>query len=189
PVFHITCITHRKNPIYHATVVGIPPMEDAYLGKATERIFLPLMKAQLPEIVDVNLPVEAVFHNLCIVSIKKRYPGHAKKVMFALWGMGQMMFAKTIIVLDDDVNVQDLGEVLWATTTRYDPATDVTIIDKAPTDTLDHASPLPNLGSKMGIDATRKGKDEGFNRDWPEALKMDAGVKNRIDMIWKEMGL
>jgi 4-hydroxy-3-polyprenylbenzoate decarboxylase len=189
PVFHITCITHRKNPIYHATVVGIPPMEDAYLGKATERIFLPLMKAQLPEIVDVSLPVEAVFHNLCIVSIKKRYPGHAKKVMFALWGMGQMMFAKTIIVLDDDVNVQDLREVLWATTTRYDPAMDVTIIDKAPTDTLDHASPLPNLGSKMGIDATRKGKDEGFNRDWPEALKMDAGVKTRIDNIWKEMGL
>lgn len=189
PVFHITCITHRKNPIYHATIVGIPPMEDAYLGKATERIFLPLMKAQLPEIVDVNLPVEAVFHNLCIVSIRKRYPGHAKKVMFALWGMGQMMFAKTIIVLDDDVNVQDLREVLWATTTRMDPAMDVTIIDKAPTDTLDHASPLPNLGSKMGIDATRKGPGEGFNREWPDALKMDADVKARIDMIWKELGL
>jgi len=189
PVFHITYITHRKNPIYHATIVGIPPMEDAYLGKATERIFLPLMKAQLPEIVDVNLPVEAVFHNLCIVSIRKRYPGHAKKVMFALWGMGQMMFAKTIIVLDDDVNVQDMREVLWATTTRYDPAMDVTIIDKAPTDTLDHASPLPNLGSKMGIDATRKGQDEGFNREWPDALKMDADVKARIDMIWKELGL
>ena len=189
PVFHITCITHRKNPIYHATIVGIPPMEDAYLGKATERIFLPLMKAQLPEIVDVNLPVEAVFHNLCIVSIRKRYPGHAKKVMFALWGMGQMMFAKTIIVLDDDVNVQDMREVLWATTTRYDPAMDVTIIDKAPTDTLDHASPLPNLGSKMGIDATRKGQDEGFNREWPDALKMDSDVKARIDMIWKELGL
>ncbi|VVB91205.1 3-octaprenyl-4-hydroxybenzoate carboxy-lyase [uncultured archaeon] len=189
PVFHITCITHRKNPIYHATVVGIPPMEDAYLGKATERIFLPLMKTQLPEIVDINLPVEAVFHNLCIVSIKKRYPGHAKKVMFALWGMGQMMFAKTIIVLDDDVNVQDMREVLWATTTRMDPARDVIIIDRAPTDTLDHASPLPNLGSKMGIDATRKGKDEGFNREWPDALKMDEAVKARVDTIWKELGL
>lgn len=188
PVFHITCITHRKNPIYHATVVGIPPMEDAYLGKATERIFLPLIKVQLPEIVDINLPVEAVFHNLCIVSIKKRYPGHAKKVMFALWGMGQMMFAKTIIVLDDDVNIQDLGEMLWATTTRMDPANDVVIIDRAPTDTLDHASPLPNLGSKMGIDATRKGRDEGFNREWPEALKMDYAVKARIDGIWKELG-
>jgi 4-hydroxy-3-polyprenylbenzoate decarboxylase len=188
PVFHLTCITHRKNPIYHATVVGIPPMEDAYLGKATERIFLPLMKTQLPEIVDINLPVEAVFHNLCIVSIKKRYPGHAKKVMFALWGMGQMMFAKTIIVLDDDVNVQDLKQVLWATTTRMNPATDVTIIDGAPTDTLDHASPLPNLGSKMGIDATRKGPDEWFNREWPDALKMDSGVKARIDRIWKELG-
>lgn len=189
PVFHITCITHRKNPIYHATVVGIPPMEDAYLGKATERIFLPLMKTQLPEIVDINLPVEAVFHNLCIVSIKKRYPGQAKKVMFALWGMGQMMFAKTIIVLDDDVNVQDLREVLWATTTRMDPARDVIIIDRAPTDTLDHASPLPNLGSKMGIDATRKGKDEGFNREWPDALKIDEEVKARVDTIWKDLGL
>ncbi|HEY9204338.1 MAG TPA: menaquinone biosynthesis decarboxylase [Candidatus Methanoperedens sp.] len=189
PVFHITCITHRKNPIYHATVVGIPPMEDAYLGKATERIFLPLMKAQLPEIVDINLPVEAVFHNLCIVSIKKRYPGHAKKVMFALWGMGQMMFAKTIIVLDDDVNVQDMKKVLWATTTRMDPAKDVIIIDKAPTDTLDHASHLPNLGSKMGIDATRKGRDEGFMRDWPDALKMDDVVKARVDRIWKELGV
>ncbi|NJD76897.1 MAG: menaquinone biosynthesis decarboxylase [Candidatus Methanoperedens sp.] len=189
PVFHITCITHRKNPVYHATVVGIPPMEDAYLGKATERIFLPLMKMQLPEIVDINLPVEAVFHNLCIVSIKKRYPGHARKVMFALWGMGQMMFAKTIIVLDGDVNVQDMGEVLWATTTRMDPVRDITLIDKAPTDTLDHASPLANLGSKMGIDATRKGKDEGFMREWPEALKMDNGVKTRVDSIWKEIGL
>jgi 4-hydroxy-3-polyprenylbenzoate decarboxylase len=189
PVFHITCITHRKNPIYHATVVGIPPMEDAYLGKATERIFLPLIKAQLPEIVDINLPVEGVFHNLCIVSIKKRYPGHAKKVMFALWGMGQMMFAKTIIVLDDDVNVQDMREVLWAATTRMDPARDVTIIDKTPTDTLDHASPMPNLGSKMGIDATRKGRDEGFDREWPDALKMDNKVKARIDKIWNELGL
>lgn len=189
PVFHITCITHRKNPIYNATVVGIPPMEDAYLGKATERIFLPLMKAQLPEIVDINLPIEAVFHNLCIVSIKKRYPGQAKKVMFALWGMGQMMFAKTIIVLDDNVNVQDLREVLWATTTRFDPAKDVTIIERAPTDTLDHASPLSNLGSKMGIDATRKGADEGFNREWPDALKMEESVKKRIDSLWSEMGL
>ncbi len=189
PVFHVTCITHRKDPIYHATVVGIPPMEDAYLGKATERIFLPLIKTQLPEIVDINLPVEAVFHNLCIVSIKKRYPGHAKKVMFALWGMGQMMFAKTIIVLDDDVNVQDMKEVLWATTTRIDPASDVMIIDRTPTDTLDHASPLPNLGSKMGIDATRKGRDEGFDREWPDALKMSDEVKARVDAIWKYLGL
>jgi 4-hydroxy-3-polyprenylbenzoate decarboxylase len=186
PVFHITCITHREKPIYHATVVGIPPMEDAYLGKATERIFLPLVRTQLPEVVDINLPVEAVFHNLCIVSIKKRYPGHARKVMFALWGMGQMMFAKTIIVLDDDVNVQDMREVLWAATTRMDPAKDVMIIDRVATDTLDHASPLPNLGSKMGIDATRKGRDEGFMREWPDVLKMDAGVKARVDKMWKE---
>jgi 4-hydroxy-3-polyprenylbenzoate decarboxylase len=164
-------------------------MEDAYIGKATERIFLPLIKTQLPEIVDINLPVEAVFHNLCIVSIKKRYPGQAKKVMFALWGMGQMMFSKIIIVLDDDVNVQDMRQVMWATTTRMNPATDVTIIDNAPTDTLDHASPLTNLGSKMGIDATRKGSGEGFNREWPDVLKMDGKVKARIDSIWKELGL
>ncbi len=189
PVFHITCITHRRNPVYHATVVGIPPMEDAYLGKATERIFLPLIKAQLPEIMDINLPVESVFHNLCIVSIRKRYPGHARKVMFALWGMGQMMFAKTIIILDDDVNVQDMKEVLWATTTRMDPARDVIILDKTPTDTLDHASPLPNFGSKMGIDATRKGPDENFNREWPEALQMDEAVKRHIDLIWKDLDL
>ncbi len=189
PVFHITCITHRKDPIYHATVVGVPPMEDAYLGKATERIFLPLIKAQLPEIVDINLPVEGVFHNLCIVSIKKRYPGHAKKVMFALWGMGQMMLTKIIIVLDDDVNVQDMNEVLWAVTTRIDPARDVIIINDTPTDTLDHASKLPNLGSKMGIDATRKWREEGFNREWPEVLKMDERVKSRIDELWKSLGL
>lgn len=189
PVFHVECITHRKDPIYHATIVGKPPMEDAYLGKATERIFLPLMRAQLPEIVDVNLPVEAVFHNLCIVSIRKRYPGHAKKVMFALWGMGQMMFAKTIIILDDDVNVQDMREVLWAATTRMDPAMDVMIMDRTPTDTLDHASPILNLGSKMGIDATRKWKEEGFIREWPDALRMDERVKSRVDSIWKELGL
>lgn len=189
PVFHVTCITHRRNPIYHATVVGKPPMEDAYLGKATERIFLPIIKTQLPEIVDINMPVEAVFHNLCIVSIKKRYPGHAKKVMFALWGMGQMMFTKAIVVLDDDVNVQNMREVLWAAATRFDPARDVVIIDRTATDTLDHASPLPNLGSKMGIDATRKTSDEDFNREWPEVLKMDSEARARIDAIWKELGL
>lgn len=187
PVFHITCITHRKYPIYHTTIVGIPPMEDAYFGKATERIFLPLIKTQLPEIVDINLPIEATFHNLCIVSIKKQYPGHAKKVMFALWGMGQMMLTKIIIVLDDDVDVQDMKQVLWATTTRIDPARDVIIIDNTPTDTLDHASKLPNLGSKMGIDATRKWREEGFNREWPEVLKMDEEVKSKIDKIWKSL--
>jgi 4-hydroxy-3-polyprenylbenzoate decarboxylase len=188
PVFHITCITHRENPVYHATVVGKPPMEDAYLGKATERIFLPFLRMQLPEIVDLNLPIEGIFHNLAIVSIKKRYPGHAKKVMFALWGMGQMMFTKTIIVVDDDVDVQNLGEVLWAASTRIDPARDIVIIDRAPTDTLDHASLLPNLGSKMGIDATKKGREEG-SREWPDRAEMSSEVKEMVDKKWGSYGI
>lgn len=189
PVFHITCITHRENPIYHATVVGKPPMEDAFLGKATERIFLPFLRMHLPEIVDLNLPIEGIFHNLAIVSIKKRYPGHAKKVMFALWGMGQMMFTKTIIVVDDDVDVHNLREVLWAASTRMDPARDIVIIDRAPTDTLDHASLLPNLGSKMGIDATKKGREEGFAREWPDVAEMSSEVKEMVDKKWGSYGI
>jgi len=188
PIFHITCITHRKNPVYHATIVGRPPMEDAYLGKATERIFLPLLKMQLPEIVDMNLPVEGVFHNLAIVSIKKRYPAQAKKVMLALWGLGQMMFTKTIIVVDQDVDVHNLREVLWATTTRIDPARDVTIIPNTPTDTLDHASTMPNIGSKMGIDATIKRKDEGFTREWPDVVSMREDIKKLVDEKWTNYG-
>ncbi len=189
PVFHLTCITHRRDPIYHATIVGRPPMEDAYLGKATERIFLPLIKLQLPEIVDINLPVEGVFHNLAIVSIRKRYPGQARKVMLALWGMGQLMFTKTIVVVDSDVDVQNPGEVLWAVSTRFDPARDTVIIDRTPTDTLDHASPLPNLGSKLGIDATRKTPGEGYQREWPEALEMTREIKELVDRKWKEYGI
>jgi len=189
PVFHITCITHRRKPIYHATVVGRPPMEDAYLGKATERIFLPLLRAQFPEIVDMNLPVEGVFHNLAIVSIDKRYPGHARKVMFGLWGLGQMSFTKVLIVVDDDVDVHDMGEVLWATTTRIDPARDVLIIPNAPTDTLDHASMILNLGSKMGIDATIKREDEGFVREWPDVLSMREDIKKKVEGRWGSYGL
>ncbi len=189
PVFHVTCITHRKNPIYPATVVGKPPMEDSYIGKAIERIFLPLIKMQLPEIADMNLPIEGVFHNLAIVSIKKQYPGHAKKVMFALWGMGQMMFTKTIIVVDENVNVQDISEVIWAVSNRIDPKRDIFFVDAAPADTLDHAAPLPNLGSKMGIDATKKWKEEGFEREWPDEIKMSEEVKGRIERMWKELGV
>ncbi|MEE8403403.1 MAG: menaquinone biosynthesis decarboxylase [Candidatus Hydrothermarchaeaceae archaeon] len=189
PVFHITCITRRKEPIYPATIVGKPPMEDSHIGKAIERMFLPLIKMQLPEIVDMNLPIEGVFHNLCIVSIKKRYPGHAKKVMLAIWGMGQMMFTKTIIVLDDDVDIQNLGDVLWAVSNRIDPKRDVTIIDGAPADSLDHATPLPNLGSKMGIDATKKGKDEGFDREWPDVIEMNRDIVELVDRKWEDFGL
>jgi 4-hydroxy-3-polyprenylbenzoate decarboxylase len=186
PVFHIQCITHRERPIYPATIVGKPPMEDSYIGKAIERIFLPVMKLQLPEIIDINLPIEGVFHNLAIVSIKKRFPGHAKKVMFALWGMGQMMFTKTIVVVDDNVNVQDLGEVIWAVSNRIDPKRDITIIEAAPADSLDHATPLPNLGSKMGIDATKKWKEEGYEREWPDEIKMSEDIVEQVDKRWRE---
>jgi len=187
PVFHVTCITHRENPIYHATVVGKPPMEDAWLGKATERIFLPIIKMIHPEIVDMNLPVEAAFHNLAIVSIKKRYPGHAKKVMFALWSMGMLSLTKVVIVVDSDVNVHNMQEVIWAVTTRFDPAKDVVIIPDAPIDSLDHSTYKQNLGGKLGIDATKKWKEEGFEREWPDVVEMSPEVKKKIDAIWGEI--
>jgi len=187
PVFHVECITHREDPIYHATVVGKPPMEDAWLGKATERIFLPIIRFMHPEIVDINLPVESCFHNLVIVSIKKRYPGHAKKVMFALWSMGMLSLTKVVIVVDHDVNVQDLREVLWAVTTRFDPARDVVIVPDCPIDSLDHATYRPNLGGKLGIDATRKWREEGYEREWAEVVEMDRDVKVRVNEIWDEL--
>ncbi len=189
PVFHVMCITHREKPIYPATLTGKPPKEDSYIGKAIERMFLPMIRFQLPEIRDINLPIESAVHNLCIVSIKKRYPGQAKKVMFAVWGMGQLSSTKCIVVVDDTVNVQDLGEVLWAVSTRIDPQRDIIVIDRAPVDTLDHAAPLPNLGSKIGIDATVKGMDEGHEREWPEALNMRPDVVDLVNRRWKEYNL
>ena len=188
PVFHVTCITRRKSPIYPATVVGRPPMEDCFMAKATERIFLPLIKLQLPEIVDINLPVEGVFHNLAIVSIRKHYPGHARKVMHALWGMGQMAVTKIIVVVDEHVNVQDLSEVLWRLGNNIDPERDVEFA-RGPVDILDHASRLPGLGSKMGIDATRKLPGEGFDREWPDEIGMDPEVVKKIDRLWADLGL
>jgi 4-hydroxy-3-polyprenylbenzoate decarboxylase len=188
PVFHLTAMTMRKSPIYQATIVGRPPMEDAFLGKVTERLFLPLIKTQLPEIVDINLPVEGVFHNLCFVSIDKRYPGHASKVMYALWGLGQMMFTKIIAVFDRDVNVQDTKEALFHLGANIDPARDVCFA-RGPLDALDHASPLPHLGSKMGIDCTRKWPQEGHSREWPELIGMDERTKGRIDEIWARLNL
>jgi len=187
PVFHITCITHRENPIYPAIVTGIPPMEDAYIGKATERIFLPLIKLIFPEIVDINLPVEGVFHNLCVVSINKQYPGHAKKVIFGLWSLTQMMFVKTIIVVDKDVNVQNLQDVLFYVSCNIDPKRDVFIIENCPVDVLDHTTSLKFLGSKMGIDATRKFKEEGVV--YPEEAKMDEKVIAKIDKLFKNLNL
>jgi len=188
PVFHITCITHRKDPVYAATIVGKPPMEDAWMGKAVERIFLPLMRLTLPEIVDVNLPVEGVFHNLMIVSIRKSYAGHARKVMNGIWALGQAMFTKCIVVVDEDCNVQDIGEVVLRATNNIDPERDIQFT-LGPVDSLDHASRLPNYGSKMGIDATRKWAAEGFTRPWPPMIEMDKGTRDRVEAMWKKLGI
>jgi 4-hydroxy-3-polyprenylbenzoate decarboxylase len=186
PVFHITCITHRKDPIYAATVVGKPPMEDAWMGKAVERIFLPLMRLTMPEIVDVNLPPEGVFHNLMIVSISKSYAGHARKVMNGIWAMGQAMFTKCVIVVDEDCDVQDVAEVTLRVANNIDPERDIQFT-LGPVDSLDHASRLPNYGSKMGIDATRKWAAEGFTRPWPRMLEMPAEIKSRVQNILKTL--
>ena len=188
PVFHVTCVTHRKNPVYAATIVGPPPMEDFYMGKAIERIFLPLMRMQIPEIRDMCMPAEGVFHNLMLVSIRKSYPGHARKIMHAIWGLGQAMFTKCIVVVDDDVNVQDMSEVAWRALNNIDPQRDIEFA-LGPIDSLDHASRLVNFGSKMGIDATRKWPQEGFTRPWPDVLKMSPEVQARVDELWKKAGL
>ena len=188
PVFHLTCMTHRREPVYPATVVGRPPMEDCTMAKATERIFLPLLRLTFPEIVDINLPIEGVFHNLALVSIRKRFPGHARKVMHGLWGMGQMMFTKVLVVCDADVDVQDTAEVVWKALNNIDPQRDVTFVE-GPVDVLNHASPQPNVGSKMGIDATRKWPEEGFQRPWPSEITMTEEVKDRIDQLWADLGL
>ncbi len=186
PVFHITCITHRKNPIYATTIVGKPPMEDAYMGKAVERVFLPLMRLTIPELIDINLPVEGVFHNLMIVSIRKSYPGQARKVMSAIWSLGQAMFTKCIVVVDEDVDVQDLADVTLKVLNHIDPERDIQFT-LGPVDSLDHASRLPNYGSKMGIDATRKWPTEGFTRPWPDEIVMDSKTKAAVDAKWKAL--
>jgi len=188
PVFHVTCVTQRKEPIYATTIVGPPPMEDFYMGKAIERIFLPLMRMQIPEVRDMCLPAEGIFHNLMLISIRKSYPGHARKVMNAIWGLGQAMFTKCIVVVDDDVDVQNLSEVAWRALNNIDPERDVQFT-MGPIDSLDHASRLANYGSKMGIDATRKWPGEGFTRDWPDVIRMSPEVKQRVDQLWKKAGL
>jgi 4-hydroxy-3-polyprenylbenzoate decarboxylase len=188
PVFHVTCITQRRDPIYACTIVGPPPMEDFYMGKAIERIFLPLMKLQLPEVRDICMPAEGVFHNLMLVSIKKSYPGHARKVMSAIWGLGQAMFTKCIVVVDEEVDVQNVSEVAWKALNNIDPERDIQFT-LGPVDSLDHASRLVNFGSKMGIDATKKWPQEGFTRNWPGVIKMKPEVKQRVDEMWKRAGL
>jgi 4-hydroxy-3-polyprenylbenzoate decarboxylase len=188
PVFHVQCISHRKDPIYATTIVGKPPMEDAYMGKAVERVFLPLMRLTIPELIDINLPIEGVFHNLMIVSIRKSYPGHARKVMNAIWSLGQAMFTKCIVVVDEDCDVQDIGEVTLRVTNNIDPERDIQFT-LGPIDSLDHSSRLPNYGSKMGIDATRKWKAEGFERPWPAMIEMDRATKAKVDALWAKLGL
>ena len=179
PVFHITAITHRKNAIYPATIVGIPPMEDFYIGAASVKLFLPIFKMNFPEIVDIALPAEGVVHNLVVVSIKKTYPMQAYKVMHGLWGMGQMMFTKYLVVVDDDVDVHNTSDVLFRLCANTDPQRD-SIFTKGPSDVLDHATSEVGSGSKQGIDATRKLPGEGFKRPWPPIIKMDPAVKEKV---------
>jgi 4-hydroxy-3-polyprenylbenzoate decarboxylase len=190
PTLHVTAITHRRDAIYGATVVGKPPMEDAWLGKATERIFLPLLQAVVPEIVDYNLPVEGGFHNLAIVAVRKSYPGQAQKVMSALWGLGHMMMlTRTLLVVDHDVDVHDVRAVAWYALNNVDPGRDLVVMP-GPVDDLDHAGSLElGLGHKLGIDATRKGPGEGYSRDWPPEIRSDAETRARVTARWNEYGI
>lgn len=186
PVFHATCITHRKDPLYLTTIVGPPPQEDYFMGHAIERVFLPVMKMQYPEIVDVAMPAEGIFQNLMIVAIKKSYPGQARKIMNAIWSLGQAMFTKVVVVVDHDVDVQNSSEVVWKALCAIDPERDIQFV-LGPVDTLDHAARRQDFGSKMGVDATRKFPEEGFLGRWPDEIKMDDETKKRVDSIWEQL--
>ncbi len=188
PVFHVECVTQRRDAIYLTTVVGRPPQEDFYMGYAIERVFLPLMKMTHSEIVDVSMPAEGIVHNLMIVSIRKSFPGHARKVMNAIWSLGQAMFTKVLVVVDHDVNVHDYREVMWKALCAIDPERDVQFM-LGPVDTLDHAARMQDFGSKMGVDATRKWASEGFARPWPDEILMDEKTKARVDGLWKSLGI
>jgi 4-hydroxy-3-polyprenylbenzoate decarboxylase len=188
PVFHLERITRRKDPIYPATIVGIPPKEDCWMAKATERLFLPFLKRLCPELVDLAMPVEGVFHNCVVASIRKRYPGQARKVMHFLWGMGQMANSKFILVVDSDVDLRDMSMVAWKAFNNVDAARDV-VLSQGPLDVLDHSSPSPRYGTRMGIDATRKLPEEGAGRPWPDELRMDEEVKSLVEARWREYGL
>ncbi len=188
PVLHLTAVTRRRDPIYVSTIVGRPPMEDGWIGKATERLFLPLVRLFIPEIVDMHLPVYGVFHNFAIVSIRKRYPGQARKVMHGIWGLGQMMFTKYVVVVDADVDVQNLSEVMWRVGATTDPARDLEHAS-GPMDALEFATTRANFGGKLGIDATRKLPEEGFPREWPPEIEMDESVIKRVDERWESYGI
>jgi len=188
PAFHVTAITRRKDPIYSTIVVGRPPMEDCYMGEAIEHIFLPLFQRQFPEVVDMHMPFEGIFHNLMIISIRKSYPGHARKIMNAVWSLGQAMFTKCIVVVDEHVPVRDPGYVVWYALNNIDPERDIQFT-MGPIDVLDHASRLFAYGSKMGIDATRKTASEGFTRDWPDQIEMSEEIKRLVDSKWTDLRL
>ena len=187
PVFHVTCITCRNDAIYPSTVVGKPPMEDCYMAKATERIFLPVLKMLVPEIVDIELPMEGVFHNCALISIDKKFPGQAKKVIHALWGLGQMASTKYIAVFDKDLDLRDSSTVVWKLLNNVDPKRDL-LVSEGPLDALDHSASYPNFGGKMGIDATRKTREEGMGRKWPEEIKMSEEIIEKVSNRWKEYG-
>ncbi|MFQ5794240.1 MAG: menaquinone biosynthesis decarboxylase [Candidatus Bipolaricaulia bacterium] len=188
PVFHVTALTHRKDPIYPSTIVGKPPMEDACLAKATERLFLPLMQMIMPEVVDINLPIAGIFTNWIIVSIDKRYPFHAKKVMNAIWGTGQLSLIKFVVVVDKRVNVHDLDEVIWRIGNNVDPGRDIMFVE-GPRDVLDFSGNLPFAGVKMGIDATRPWPEEGYTGEWPDEIVMSEEIKELVDRRWTEYGI
>lgn len=188
PVFHINCITHRRKPIYQTIIVGKPPQEDCWMGEAIERIYLPLMQRQFAEVCDYHMPFAGVFHNLMIVSIRKSYPGHARKIMNGIWSLPMAMLTKCIVVVDDDTDVRDLNAVAWRVLNNIDPERDIQFM-LGPVDQLDHSSRLPNYGSKMGIDGTRKWKSEGFDRPWPKEISMSEEVRKRIDKLWVDLGL
>src|SRR3989442_8264335 len=187
PVFHLTAVTRRGRSLYPTTIVGRPPQEDYWLGKATERLFLPIIKMMLPEVVDLNMPAEGVFHNLVIVSIKKRYPGHARQVMMALWGVGLMALAKTIVVVSDHVNVHDLSEVAWRATGNIDPRRDLMILE-GPMDDLDHAALRHRYGGKLGVDATEKGPLDDIVQPWPDEIVMSEEIREQVMRRWKDYG-
>jgi 4-hydroxy-3-polyprenylbenzoate decarboxylase len=188
PAFHIQCITMRKKPVYLTTIVGKPPMEDWYMGKAIEKTFLPILKKQIPELVDMNFPMEGTFNNAVILSIDKQYPHQAKKVAHAIWGLGQLSFTKVVIVVDKTVDVHDVSAVALAVFNNIDPKRDLFFVE-GPVDTLNHASPERDYGSKVGIDATAKTKEEGYHRQWPEEIAMDDATKKKVDGMWKELGI
>ena len=188
PVFHVTAITHRRDPIYPTTVVGRPVSEDYFMGTAGVRLLLPALQMNLPEVVDVSMPAEGIFHNLMVVAVKKEFPGHVRKVMYALWGLGLLALAKTIIVVDHFVNVHDLSEVTWRVTSNIDPSRDVFFVD-GPVDDLDHAAAQPRYGSKMGIDATAKGPMDGRTREWPPDIVMSDEIKTLVDGKWDHYGI